>query len=66
MMVILSALSRVVNLFITKIDFQNQIISGQFEFILRERKNDGTVTDNLITLKDGRFDFKFNACKCSN
>lgn len=51
---------------ITKIDFQNQIISGQFEFILRERKNDGTVTDNLITLKDGRFDFKFNACKCSN
>jgi hypothetical protein len=51
---------------VTKIDFQNQIISGQFEFKLREIKNDGTVTDNFIILKDGRFDFKFNACKCSN
>lgn len=51
---------------VTKIDFQNQIISGQFEFILRERKNDGTVTDNIIKLTDGRFDFKFNACRCSN
>lgn len=50
---------------ITKLDFQNQIISGQFEFKLREIKNDGTVTDNFIILKDGRFDFKFNACKCS-
>jgi len=50
---------------IHKIDFQNQIISGEFEFILRERKNVGTVTDNFITLKDGRFDFKFNACGCS-
>lgn len=51
---------------ITKIDFQDQIISGEFEFILREIKNVGTVTDNFITLKEGRFDFKFNACKCSN
>jgi hypothetical protein len=51
---------------ITKIDFQDQIISGEFEFILREIKNVGTVTDNFIMLKDGRFDFKFNACKCSN
>ena len=50
---------------ITNIDFQNQIISGQFELILRERKNDGTVTSNSIVLKDGRFDFRFNACKCS-
>lgn len=51
---------------ITKIDFSNQIISGAFELILKERKNTGTVTNNLITLKDGRFDLKFNACKCSN
>ena len=50
---------------ITSIDFQKQIISGEFEFVLREIKNSGTVTDNFITLKDGRFDFKFNACKCS-
>lgn len=51
---------------ITKIDSQNQIISGVFELILRERKNVGTVTNNLVTLKDGRFDFRFNVCKCSN
>ena len=50
---------------ITNIDFQNQIISGQFELILREIKNDGTVTSKSIVLKDGRFDFRFNACKCS-
>lgn len=51
---------------VTKIDFQTQIISGEFEFILREVKNSGIVTDNYITLKDGRFDFRLNACKCSN
>ena len=45
---------------ITKIDFSTQIISGEFEFILI----DGTGTK--IILKDGRFDFKFNTCKCSN
>lgn len=47
---------------ITKIDHQNQIISGEFEFILREQNGSGKE----ITLKDGRFDFKFNACKCSS
>jgi len=47
---------------INKIDFQNQIISGEFEFILLEQNGSGKE----ITLKDGRFDFKFNACKCSN
>ena len=50
---------------ITNIDFQNEIISGQFELILIERKNDGTVTNKSIVLKDGRFDFRFNACKCT-
>ncbi len=47
---------------ITKIDMQNQIIAGEFEFVLREQNGTG----RQITLKDGRFDFKFNACKCSN
>lgn len=47
---------------ITKIDKQTQIISGEFEFILTEDNQSGKT----ITLKDGRFDFKFNACKCSN
>ena len=46
---------------ITRIDFSTQIISGEFEFILRENNGSG----NTITIKDGRFDFKFNACKCS-
>lgn len=47
---------------ITKFDKQAQIISGEFEFILNEDNRSG----RSITLKDGRFDFKFNACKCSN
>jgi hypothetical protein len=47
---------------ITKIDLLNQIISGQFEFIVREQ-NGG---NSEVTLKDGRFDFTFNACKCSS
>ena len=47
---------------ITKIDFSAQIISGEFEFILRENNGSG----NIVTLKDGRFDFRFNTCKCSN
>lgn len=47
---------------ITKIDHQNQIIAGEFEFILQEQNGSGKT----IRLKDGRFDFKFNACKCSN
>ena len=48
--------------YVDKIDFTAQIISGEFEFILLEQNGSG----NTITLKDGRFDFKFNACKCSN
>ena len=50
------------NFIITKVDQQDQIISGKFEFILRENNGSGRT----ITLKDGRFDFKFNACHCSN
>jgi hypothetical protein len=47
---------------ITKFDPQNQIISGEFTFDLIEQNGSGKI----ITLKDGRFDFSFNACKCSN
>jgi hypothetical protein len=47
---------------ITKIDYQSKIISGEFEFVLLEQNGSGRT----ITLKDGRFDFTFNACKCSN
>jgi hypothetical protein len=47
---------------ITKIDHQNEIISGEFELIFIEQNRSGKT----LTLKDGRFDFKFNACKCSN
>ena len=46
---------------ITKFDSQNQIISGEFIFDLIEQNGSG----HIITLKDGRFDFKFNFCKCS-
>ena len=46
---------------ITKIDYQNQIISGNFKFVLRENN-----TTNELVLDNGRFDFKFNACECSN
>lgn len=48
--------------FVTKIDHQNQIISGTFDLILLEQNGSG----NEIRLQDGRFDFRFNACKCSN
>src|SRR6266480_1928445 len=47
---------------ITKFDRSNQIISGVFEFILSEDNGSG----GLAILKEGRFDFKFNACRCSN
>lgn len=47
---------------ITKFDQQNQIISGEFEFVLVEQGGSGKT----ITLKNGRFDFKFNACLCDN
>jgi len=47
---------------ITKLDMQNQIMSGEFEFILNEDNRSGKT----IIIKEGRFDFKFNACKCTN
>ena len=46
---------------ITKFDNQAQIISGEFELILNEDNGSGKI----IILKTGRFDFKFNFCKCS-
>jgi hypothetical protein len=45
---------------VTKFDQQNQIISGEFEFVVIEQNGSGKT----ITIKDGRFDFKFNACLC--
>ena len=42
---------------ITKLDTINKIISGEFELILRESN-----TNKQIYLKNGRFDFKMNAC----
>jgi hypothetical protein len=47
---------------ITKLDLTNQIISGTFKFILSEDNRSGRT----IELTDGMFDFKFNACICSN
>lgn len=46
---------------ITKFDYPNQIISGEFVLDLIEQDGSG----HIITIKDGRFDFKLNACKCS-
>ena len=46
---------------ITKFDSSSQVISGEFQFILLEQNGSG----NQLVLKDGRFDFEFNACKCS-
>lgn len=45
---------------VTKFDRQNQIISGEFELVLLEQNGSGKT----ITISDGRFDFKFNACLC--
>jgi hypothetical protein len=47
---------------VTKFDTAKQIISGTFELILAEDNRSGRT----ITLKDGRFDFRFNHCQCSN
>lgn len=47
---------------ITKLDTINQIISGIFEFTLYE----GNGSGRSIEIKNGRFDFKINACKCSH
>ncbi|MGV3541431.1 MAG: hypothetical protein ACO1OQ_16565 [Rufibacter sp.] len=43
---------------ITKFDRQNEIISGEFHLILRNQAG------KTVTLSNGRFDFKFNACAC--
>lgn len=46
---------------ITKFDSSSEVISGEFQFILLEQNGSG----KRLVLKDGRFDFKFNECKCS-
>jgi hypothetical protein len=46
---------------ITKLDTINKIISGIFKFTLMEKNSSGRT----IKIKDGRFDFKMNACKCT-
>jgi len=45
---------------ITRYDTVAEVISGEFEFILREDIMNGRT----IVLKSGRFDFKFDACIC--
>lgn len=45
---------------ITKIDTFNKIISGVFEMTLYK-----SLTDS-VRITEGRFDFKFSACKCSS
>jgi hypothetical protein len=45
---------------ITKLDTINKVISGEFEFIL----NEDTGSGKQIILRNGRFDFKMNACIC--
>jgi hypothetical protein len=49
------------NFIISKLDTINRIISGKFELILRESN-----TVKQIILKNGRFDFKMNACLCDS
>ncbi|MGV3541430.1 MAG: hypothetical protein ACO1OQ_16560 [Rufibacter sp.] len=44
---------------ITRFDRENEIISGTFHLILKEASGGRTVT-----LSNGRFDYKFNACAC--
>jgi len=44
---------------ITRLDFNNKIISGVFEFTLYK-----SMTDS-IKITEGRFDLKFSVCKCS-
>lgn len=45
---------------LTKVDQENQIISGTFSFTLIESNGSGKT----IEITDGRFDFKMNACIC--
>ena len=45
---------------IIKLDTEHQIIAGTFAFTLFSSRGDS------IVVKDGRFDLKFNVCKCFN
>jgi len=48
------------NFIMTRYDPAAEVISGEFELILRENYMNGRT----ITLKSGRFDFKFYTCIC--
>lgn len=48
--------------FVSRVDSRARVIAGEFELILIEQNGSG----NTIRLRDGRFDFRFNACICSN
>jgi hypothetical protein len=43
---------------VTKFDKANQIIAGEFHLVLKNQAG------KTVTLSNGRFDFKFNACAC--
>jgi hypothetical protein len=45
---------------ITRLDWNEKIVSGEFHFILIDQQ---TIPDT-IHLKSGRFDFRFPACMC--
>ncbi|WP_066839442.1 hypothetical protein [Rufibacter ruber] len=44
---------------VTKFDKVAQIISGEFHLVLKKYRS-----NEIITLSNGRFDFKFQACEC--
>jgi hypothetical protein len=50
------------NFEITSLDTTNKIISGIFSFTLYETNGSG----RSIQITEGRFDFRMNACVCSN
>jgi hypothetical protein len=45
---------------VTNFDTTNKVVSGIFEFTLYKSREDS------ITIAEGRFDLKFQVCKCSN
>ena len=57
---IYSELSTGSKFIITRYDPVAEVISGEFEFILKEPM----VNGRTIVLKNGRFDFKFYTCIC--
>ena len=45
--------------FLTKFDLENRIVSGTFEFEIPLLKDDETVEDITVKITEGRFDIKF-------